>query len=543
MKRGYALITALLLGSCASTPTHVQNNCKISDEKYQQLVQLIKKQKGINQEPIEQRIEQVETQTQNNSEEKPQTPNFKPQTTYQSPPPINQEPQTQNQITQPNNLSDFLRQNYGEETLKQLYSSSKSNEIIGGLESISNYQEILPLLYEDLSLQIERTYYGGMKDKKPSAAERLTFLSLLPQVQNNFQFAGLLKKLSGLGVNLEFTESQAFLIPDAFFRIDDWQNQPNARKPEIHFSSENFIRLLLLRPDLQGFLSSPESLDQQLEKWARVKKHMLQSLDGGFVDGSESEFNYRNLDFLQKAQQYCIMFSLNWGNLREEITQLIDLDLSKNYTEEGGVVYVGEDGQLHLRHIESFAKEILPEQNPQPERLAGLAEDYLAPGEVFVLTGGLTRKLLPEQAARLTQEQVRSITERVAEVKNDAQNHAYSIYSSKLKFQNELIGSFHIHAIQVKEHGNAGPSGFVFQNPINPKNGCLTVGESDLEAAINLLDFNGKHALNLVFTSIDENTFDVNLYYASGKEGSHINNNTVNVSLGLYERTTPYQQR
>ncbi len=510
MKMGYALITALLLGSCASTQKYNSNNNKLSEPQYQQLIQLIKKQKGINEELPQQITERTESLDQKISEEN-------------------------TDLISPTNIHDFLRQNYGEETMAQLSVSPRYEEILTSLEAVSNYQEVIPLLYEDLSLQLERVYYGGMKDKKPSTAERLAFLSLIPKIQNNTKFVELIKKLSSLEVNLEFTESQSFLIPDAFYRIDDWQSQKNARKPEIHFSGESFIDLFLIRPDLQEFLNNPVSLDEQLEKWIQ-RKHNTLSLGGGFLDGSESEFNYKNLDFLQKAQQYCVMFSLNWGDLRESITQLITFDLSKNYTEEGGFVYAGEDGLLHLRHVESAAKEILPEQNPFPERLIGLTEDYLAPGEVFVLTGGMTRALTTEQAVRLTQDQINAITKRVAEVKNSEQNHHYHIYHDRLKFKNDITGLFHIHTVQVKEQGDAGPSSFVFVNPIG-SDGGYRVGESDLTTALQILEYNGKHALNLVFTSVNETTFDVNLYYASGKEGSHVNYNTVNVSLGEYEKT------
>ncbi|MBI5065699.1 hypothetical protein HZA97_05680 [Candidatus Woesearchaeota archaeon] len=539
MKGGYlALVTALVLSSCTSTPK--QDNCRLSNQKYQQLVQIIKKQKRIknNEETtptaLENKVElpvnnQSTTPVNSENQKQEQTEEVYENDTYLELPTNYSRAQTEQaqEIKNASNLFEFLRLNYGADVMNSLSITKKYEEVMDGLETIPNYQQIIPILLQGLDLQINDSYQGQARNKMPGLEEKLTAISLMTSLHNNSKLAELIKKLHENKVNFDVSYYYANIIPDLFLRIEDWENG-TWDKPLVEFSAQKFLENILTRQDILDFIDHPESLDTELEQWLSRNTHYIQSF-GAFSDGQESWENYKNLDLVQKLQLYNLIFDLNWGSLREEATKLIDIDFMLDYTEVGGNLVVLEDG-LHLIQTESAHQRKYSEQNPVPMRIAGFTEELTEEQRMQIY--GKSTWLTTNDISQLSQEQINKILKTAAEEQNKINNCSYIPENLYSKNKNSEIGMFHLHAQEINTSYGAGPSGW-FPNSAVGKDGSLQVG-GDLGVAIQQLDVNGRHSMNLLITSIDENTFDVNLYYAAGNNGR-----PVNVSVGAYKRTKP----
>ena len=546
------LATSLTLGSCTAAPHKNHNATYLSREKYETLIKIIMAQKGIKTEEsiqqennfeehqkiigLEQEVQNIEETEQNNSPLK--QPEFSTQknTFYDfEGKPYPEEPTNYSRGSQTNsitpavntnNIVRFIQNTFGEETLNDLSSSLRYEEILNSLETIPNYEQVIPLLYRGLELQVNDSYFGNLKNDVPSNADKLIALSLIQSI-NNPKFVELIINLNKQGVVFDITAQNANLIPDLFYRIDDWKKFQDSNKPEIDFSAQPFLELLLNRPDLHIFFENPNLLNEQLNELLSKKTHYILQLGGNFQDGNESWQNYEQLDFLQKLQLHELILSMNWFGMNREATNLINNDLELDYTEIGGSVQIFNN-QLQLRPVESVNQRAYPEYTAIPMRIAGLSED-LDVEQVNEITG-INRWLTTEDIPYLTNEQINKLLIKVAEEQNKRRNKSYTPTTFYLKNTEQDIGSFHIHALEQNTAQYAGPSGW-FPNSAISSDGSLQVG-GDLACAIQQLSVNGRHSLNLLITSIDENTFDINLYYAAGANGR-----PVNVSVGGFNKT------
>lgn len=473
MKKSYIpLLTSLLLGSCTVTSKYNPNNYRIPAPVYQKLVELLEKKHGLqpNEDRSEERAQQVQEIESSQSQLEEKT-NESLRTFYNSQS-NTEELQT---VQHSANIVDFLINNYGEETIRELIASLKYEEIIEGLEKIPKYQQVIPLLYKDLELQINNNWFRKVgENNKFSTSLKLVFLSLLTKLQDNPNLSNLIIDLSKKGVHFNFTDYEYYPLIKVFSKIEEWKAMEywksfSVKKPQIHFSGEPFLELILERQDLLEFVENPQILDEELEQYLSSKDHYISQPEEGLIDVYEHWQNYTNLDLLQKLQLREVILALDLGKMRDQVTELIDLDLKNNNSEEGGLVKVS-DYRLVLERVPASGK---------------------------------------------------------------GTNLNYAIPSNKFNFNGSTIGMFHLHALTVDTSRYAGPSNWFPEKLFSPDGHLQMIG--DLASAMLVESYNGKHALNLVITSINENTFDVNLYYAVD-----VNGRPVNVSVGAFKRTIPY---
>lgn len=508
MKGGDKLLALVLALSGCTTVQHTDNT-RTSDEKYGQLVEIIKKQKE--REPFK-ILDDNKTKTNTESSRGNEEKNLEEKTE-----------KTTSSIIYSDSIYDFLRLNYGQHTVDALSLSNKSAEIMTNLASIPKFQETIPVLMDGLSMQVERSYRGRLIEEKPSADAYLTLLSSIPFLQHNSELADLVVELQSKGVYLDITPAKEssqpeHILPNVFLRIKDWQKS-HGESQTLEFSAQQFLEKITSRKDLKNFVKHPEELDAQLKNWLSEKKHYIQNSGGFFEDGYESWENYENLDLVQKLELYVLMDELNRGHLRKESFELRDTDLMLEYTEVGGKIDLMEDG-IHFIQVENTVQRFYPEENAPLMRIAGLTQDLDEEQRVRIY--GRKEWLNEEQASRLNEEQKRMILEKYAEGRNSRLNLHYS--SEFLRG----IGNFHLHSEQKCSSQVAGPSGWLTEQPFDSHGGIKIGG--DLKLAAEYLDYRGKHFMNVVITSIDKEKIDINLYYACGANGR-----AVNVSVGEYE--------
>ncbi len=517
MKGGSTLL-ALVLALTGCTTTQRVPNQRLSDEKYEIIVDLIKKQKArapfkvVSETTLE--VIAADAGESSNLERAEEQQLEEPK--------LNQT--NTHQIIYSDSIYDFLRLNYGQHTVDALSLSNKYADVMTNLASIPNFQETIPALMDNLKKQVDRSYRGRLREEMPSYDAELALLSLIPSIQHNSELTDLVLNLQSKGVYLDITPAKEssqpnHTLPNVFLRVKDWQKSIG-EKQVLEFSAQKFLEKVSSRYDLKDFVDAPEKLDSQLKEWLSEKKHHIQSSGSFFEDGHESWQNYKNLDLIQKLELYILMDELNKDHLRKESFELRDTDLMLEYTEVGGEINLLENS-LHFSQKESTAQKFYPEENVPLMRIAGLTQDLDEIQRVQIY--GSSEWLNEEQASQLNEEQKNLILEKYAENRNARLNISYSSDYS------EGIGAFHLHSEIMRSSQVAGPSGWLTEIPFS-YDGSLRIG-GDLAAAALNLDYKGKHFMNVVITSIDEDKIDVNLYYASCKDGK-----PVNVSVGEFRK-------